>query len=178
MKLTRTLVAMATLGVIGTACSQTPIPFPFAPIIGETFNPIPVGAYTNFVGFSGAGMFQAIGTGGLLAVNNNPALLPPIAGNDMFGRGVNVRIRYASVWRQWGGHFRVPNAGIAVNTMFVRFFRFGAPVGVTVSAPVNNLAWQWRGWNLTALGGYDEVRIFGNVPASPGYVGMENLRSR
>lgn len=177
MKLSRTLVALSTLFVIGAAKAQTPIPV-FLPTIGESFNFIPVGAYPNFVGFAGQGGFNRIGTGGLLVVNNNPALLLPISGNDMFGRGVNVQIRYKKVWKQWGGHFRVPNAGIAVTAMGVRFFKAGLPVGVGVFAPINNAAWLWRGWDLSGVGGYDEVRIYGNVAASPGYVGMENLRSR
>ncbi len=177
MKLTRTLVATATLFAIGAANAQVFIPAPFLPTIGESFNFIPLGSYPNFIGFAGQGAFNRIGTGGLLLVNNGP-MLPPIGGNDMFGRGVNVQIRYRRVWKQWGGHFRVPNAGIAVTAMGVRFFRAGLPVGVGVNAPINNVIWQWRGWDLGALGGYDEVRIYGNVPASPGYVGMENLRSR
>lgn len=176
MKVTKTLVALSTLFVIGIANAQTFIPAPFVPTIGETFNAIPVGAYTNFVGFGGVGLFSRIGTGGMLAVNNNPAILPPISGNDMFGRGVNVRIQLKQVRKRWGGHFRVANAGIAVTAMSVRFFKAGLPVGVAVSAPINNAAWQWRGWDLSAVGGYDEVRVYGNVPAAPGYVGMENIR--
>lgn len=177
MKLNRTLVATATLFVVSAAAkAQTPILAPFAPTIGETFNTIALGSYVGFVGFSGQGAFSRIGTGGLLMVQNTP-MLTPISGNDMFGRGVNVRIRYQSVWKQWGGHFRVPNAGIAVTAMGVRFFRAGLPVGVGVFAPINNGAWLWRGWDLSAVGGYDEVRIYGNG-SLPGYVGMENIRVR
>ncbi len=176
MKTTRTLVALSTLLAIGAANAQTPIPVPFAPTIGETFNAIPLGPHVSFIGFAGQGQFSRIGLGGFLRVNNLP-LLAPISGRDMFGQNVNVRIRYQHPWKQWGGHFRVPNLGVGVTAMGVRFFRAGLPVGVGVFAPINNAAWQWRGWDLGALGGYDEVRIYGNA-AVPGFVGMENIRVR
>jgi hypothetical protein len=171
-------VALTALTVIaaGFASAQTPILAPFAPTIGETFNSIPLGSSPSFVGYSGAGALSRLSLTGLLLVTN--VIVPPISGNAMFGRGTNVRIRYQQVWKQWGGHFRVPNAGIAVTAMGVRFYRAGVPIGVSVFAPINNTSWQWRGWDLGSLGGYDEVRIYGNVAASPGYVGMENLRSR
>jgi len=178
MKQTRTLVALAALGIIGAAQSQVFIPLPFPPTISESFNAIPLGSVPNFIGYGGMGQFSRIGVGGLLHVTNNPLLLPPIAGNAMFGRGVDVRIRYTQVWKQWGGWFRVPNAGVPVTQMKVQFFRFGVPVGVAVVAPINNAAWQWRGWDCGPIGGYDAVEIYGNAVTIPGYVGMEDLRSR
>ncbi len=176
MKLNRMLVAVASLAVVGVAQAQVAIA-PFAPAITENFNAIPLGSVPNFIGYGGLGQFSRIGVGGLLHVDNNPLLLPPISGNAMFGRGVDVQIRYANVWRLWGGWFRVPNAGIAVTTMTVQFWRMGVPVGVLVMAPVNNAAWQWHGWDTSAIGGYDMVRIFGNG-SLPGYVGMDDMRSR
>lgn len=176
MKQLRTFVALATLSIVGASQAQAPIA-PFLPAITENFNLIAPGSYANFIGYGGQGGFNRIGVGGLLVVTNAPALLPPISGNAMFGRGVSVQIRYQQVWRLWGGWFRVPNAGIAVNTMTVQFWRTGVMVGVAVMAPVNNFAWQWRGWDTSAIGGYDEVRIFGNG-SLPGYVGMDDMRTR
>lgn len=176
MKQIRTLVAIAGLSIIGAAQSQVAIP-PFAPTISENFNAIPLGSVPSFIAYGGMGQFSRIGLGGLLHVDNNPVLLPPISGNAMFGRGVDVRIRYANAWKYWGGWFRVANAGIVVNTMTVQFWRLGVPVGVAVMAPVNNVAWNWRGWDVGVVGGYDEVRIFGNG-SLPGYVGMDEMRSR
>ncbi len=178
MKNIRTTLIAFSVVATGVASAQTPIFAPFAPTIGESFNTIPITSYVSFVGYSGGGLLSRLNLTGLMMVTNNPALLPPISGNAMFGRGTNVRIRYQQVWKQWGGHFRVPFAGIAVTGMGVRFFKAGVPVGVAVFAPINNATWNWRGWDLGSVGGYDEVRIYGNVLASPGYVGMENLRSR
>ena len=132
------------------------------------------GSYTNFVGFGGqAGFTRVVPANGLI-VNNNPATLPPISmPNDMFGRGADVRIRFQSPHKWFGGMFRVPNAGIAVNMATFRFFQGAVLVGVAVG-PVNNAAWTWHGYDLSSLGGYDRVEILGNG-GLPGYVGMDNL---
>lgn len=133
------------------------------------------GPYLGFAGFGGTAGISRIGVAGALIVNNNPAILPPFSRpNDMFGRGCNVRIRFQNVRSRFGGRFRVPWAGVAVNAMRVFFYRNGVLIGVPVVAGVNNLGWQWRGWSLAALGGFDEVRIFGNGRL-PGYVGMDHL---
>lgn len=178
MRHTKTFVTLAALTLIGAAKAQVFIAAPFPPTIAESFNAIAAGSYANFIGYAGAGQFSRIGVGGLLLVNNNPVLLPPIAGNDMFGRGVDVRIRYAQLWKRWGGWFRVPNAGVPVTQMKVQFYRLGVPIGVAVVAPINGAGWQWRGWDCGPIGGYDAVEVYGNGPGIAGYVGMEDLRSQ
>ncbi len=67
------------------------------------------------------------------------------------------------------------NAGFVVPSVTFQFYRFGSPVGVAVTTPINNTSWTWSGWNLSQVGGFDEVRIYGNGPM-PGYVAMDNLR--
>lgn len=174
MKLRNSLVVLAAIGTVAAAHAQSPIT-PFLASSGETFNMVTPGSYMNFPGFSGQGTFNRIGTGGLLLVTNNPALLPPVSGNAMFGRGVDVQIRFQGVRKRFGGLFRVATSGVPVTMMTVQFYNAGSPVGIPVTAAVNTTSWQWRGWDVGSLGGYDEVRIFGNG-SLPGYVGMENLR--
>jgi hypothetical protein len=174
MKLRNTLVVLAAIGTVAAAHAQVSV-LPFLASSGETFNAVPAGSYMNFPGFLGQGTFNRIGTGGLLLVTNNPALLPPVSGNAMFGRGVDVQIRFQGLRKRFGGLFRVATSGVPVTMMTVQFYNAGSPIGVPVTAPVNSTSWLWRGWDVGSLGGYDEVRIFGNG-SLPGYVGMENLR--
>lgn len=175
MKLRITLL-VAAAALAGAARAQVPIG-PFPGTINENFNAMVPGSYVGFAGFGGVAGFNRLNVGGLLVVNNNAGLLPMIdPPNNMFGRGTDVQIRFQSVWRLFGGGFRVPNAGIAVTMATFQFYRFGFPVGVPVSAPVNMAGWVWIGYDTSGIGGYDEVRIFGNG-ALPGYVGMDLLRS-
>jgi hypothetical protein len=172
-KVTKTIVSLAAFGTVCMASAQLPIG-PFPPALGESFDTYAPGAYAGMMSFGGPAIISRIGTGGLLMVNANPAVLPPIsAPNDLFGRGVDVRIRFKGVWQRFGGYFRVPNLGNPVNLMRVDFLFNGALVGSAI-APVNNLGWQWRGYDLL-MPSFNEVRIFGNG-LNPGYVGMENLR--
>ncbi|MBX3119254.1 MAG: hypothetical protein KF784_09325 [Fimbriimonadaceae bacterium] len=168
------LVAMAAFAV--SVRAQVAIG-PFAGAINENFNAMVPGSYVGFAGYAGAGGFNRLNVGGLLVVNNNPGLLPMVdAPNNMFGRGTDVQIRFQQVWKRFGGVFRVPNAGIVVTTATFQFYRFGLPVGVPVAAPVNMAGWVWIGYDCGPIGGYDEVRIYGNGTL-PGYVGMDLLRS-
>jgi hypothetical protein len=174
MKLRNTLVVLAAFGAVAAANAQVSI-LPFLATSTENFNSTALGSYMGFPGFAGQGGFARIGTQGLLHVTNNPALLPPVSGNAMYGRGVDVQIRFQGVRKRFGGVFRVANSGIPVTMMTVQFYNGGFPVGVPVTATINNTSWQWRGWDVSGVGGYNEVRIFGNG-SLPGYVGMENLR--
>ncbi len=175
MKIRHLLAGSAALFVVASASAQVAIG-PFLPAAMEKFEPIAPGAYVGFAGFAGLAGFSRIGGAGLLIVNNNPAVLtgasPP---HTMFGRGANVRVRMQSVRKKFGGVFRVPNAGVAVTTMFVRFRRAGVFISPWIAAPVNAAVWQWRGWDVGPIGGYDEVYIYGNG-STPGYVGMDNMR--
>lgn len=173
MRVHKILLGCAALAAVSVANAQIPVGAFAGPL--ENFDAMVPGSYTGFSAWAGLAGISRIGTGGALIVNNNPGLLPPFSvKNDMFGRGVNVRIRYQSVHKRWGGRFRVPWAGIAVNWMRVFFYKGGVLVGAPVGAAVNNAAWLWRGWDLGPLGGYDEVRIYGNG-SLPGYVGMDHL---
>jgi hypothetical protein len=172
MHLRNTLVVLGAIALSAGAHAQTPIG-PFIGLPTENFNTIPMNVYPSFVGFSGNGLFTSLNTGGAMFVQNT-TLLPPITGNSMFGRGTDVRIQFSTIQNRFGGFWRVAGSGIVVTGMTVRFLRLGSPVGFA-TAPINMASWQWRGWNLTSLGGYDEVQIFGNG-AQPCYVGMENLR--
>lgn len=168
------MAAAAVFATVSCASAQIPTPV-FAGPPGENFDAIVPGAYVGFAGFAGLAGFARIGAAGAMLVNNNPGILPPFSRpNDMFGRGCDVRIRFQNVYKKFGGRFRVPWAGVAVNWMRVFFYKGGVLVGVPVGAPINNAAWQWRGWDLANLGGFDEVRIFGNGRL-PGYVGMDHL---
>lgn len=174
MNLRRDLSIVVLAATIASVHAQA-FTGPFPPMATENFDTMIPNSYVGFPGFAGTAGLSRIGTGGLLMVNNSAAILPPLTGaNDMFGRGVNVRIRFQSVRKRFGGFFRVPNAGIAVTMMGVRFFKAGVPVGVPVMATINNTTWQWRGWDVGYLGGYDEVRIYGNG-SLPGYVGMDRM---
>lgn len=174
MNIRQSVAALAVLASFGTASAQVPTPV-FAGPPGENFDAILPGAYVGFAGFAGLAGFARIGVAGALIVNNSAALLPPFSRpQDMFGRGCDVRIRFQNTHKKFGGRFRVPWAGVPVTWMRVFFYKGGVLVGVPVGAPINNAAWQWRGWDLTNLGGFNEVRIFGNGRL-PGYVGMDNL---
>lgn len=169
----RKLISLAVcLAGVVSAKAQTPIP-PFAGSHQENFDTIAPGFYGGIPVFAGFGLATKLGGPGQLNVYNGislPALTGP---NAMFGQNTNVRITLAQWKNQFGGYFRVP-AGAATTLMQVRFYRTGVMIGVPVTAAVNAGAWQWRGWDVAALGSYDEVRIFGNVGL--GWVGMDSLR--
>jgi hypothetical protein len=174
MNIRRTVAGLGLFAIAAAASAQVPIPAFVGPH-NENFDAMAVGSYAGFSGFGGLAGIGRIGTGGALIVNSSTAILPPFSRkNDMFGRGVDVRIRFQSVHKRFGGRFRVPWAGVPVTWMRVFFYKGGLLVGAPVGAPVNNAAWQWRGWDLGPLGGFDEVRIFGNGTL-PGYVGMDSL---
>lgn len=174
----KAVAAASLFGAIGLAQAQIFIAVPFPPSApipnnAETFDAIAPGSYMSFPAMGGAAGVARIGTGGLLMIDN--AILPGLSlPNSCWGRGVDVQWRFQSLKRFFGGFFRVPNAGVAVNAMIVRFWNGAAPVGAAVM-PVNNAAWQWRGWYVPAR--FDRVEIFGNG-GTPGYVGMDNVRVR
>lgn len=175
MKIRHMMAVTASLFVVASASAQIPIG-PFTPAAMEKFEGLAPTSYIGFSGFAGLAGFGRIGGPGLLVVNNAAAILPAASPpHTMFGRGANVKIRMQSVRKKFGGVFRVPAAGVAVTTMYVRFRRAGAFVSPWLSAPISGAAWAWRGWDVGVVGGYDEVYIYGNG-ATPGYVGMDNLR--
>lgn len=172
MRNIKNLLILATLGsAVGANAVLVPIA-PFGTPKTEHFN-LAAGAYAGFPGFAGFGGFSRVPAANALVVTGAPILPPLSAPNAMFGRGTNVMIRFQAPQTRFGGHFRVPNAGIAVNqAKFIFRNAGGAIVGIAV-APVNNLAWQWRGWGSTIP--FQSVEIDGNGPI-PGYVGMDYLR--
>lgn len=168
-------ISLGLLALVASLHVRAAVPIGvFASPTQERFDALAATTYASFTGFSGMAGFSRIGTGGLLLVNNAPAILPPLSlANDMFGRGVNVNIRFQKQYKQFGGYFRVPNAGVVVSVARFDFYRGGLFVA-TVTRAVNNLSWQWAGWDLGPDGGFDRVEIRGNG-ALPGYVGMDNL---
>lgn len=166
------LASVASVGYVAQA--QVPIG-PFVSPTQELFDTLAPTSYVSFPAFAGAGAFSRIGVGGLLVVTNNAALLPSItAPNAMFGRGVDVNVRFATRYKRFGGWYRVPNAGVPVTTVKFVFYQGAVPIGVSVGGPVNMFGYTWYGYDLGPLGGYDRVEIYGNGPL-PGYVGMDNV---
>jgi hypothetical protein len=175
-----TLIIACVLGATMTAYAQVAVP-PFTSSIQEKFDALPAGSHTSFVGFSGlAATFANLGTGGAMIINNSGTILPPVSPkHDLFGRGVDVRIDFhQKVAKQFGGMFRVAKAGVNPTQAKLQFFRAGMPVGVAVVVPVNPAAWKWHGYDLSKVGGYDEVHITSLGGTLPGYVGMDNLVRR
>lgn len=173
MKLVKNACLITTLVTAASAVAQVPIA-PFAPMPGETFDTKLPGTYASFPGFAAVGFFSTTGGTGGLQINNSVAILPFLSfANDMYGRGANVRIRFNGLRHRFGGYFRVPMTSVVVTSAKYEFYRTGVFIGSIVGA-VNNVAWLWHGYNLAALGGYDEVRISGNG-SIPGYVGMDSL---
>jgi hypothetical protein len=175
-----TLIIACVLGATMTAYAQVAVP-PFTSLSSqEKFDALPAGSHTSFVGFSGAAAFANLGTGGAMIINNSVAILPPVSPkHDLFGRGVDVRIDFhQKVRKQFGGMFRVAKAGVNPTQAKFQFFRGGMPVGVAVVVPVNSAAWKWHGYDLSKVGGYDEVHITSIGGTLPGYVGMDNLVRR
>lgn len=175
MKMRIALLALTCM--IGAAANAQVSSAPFPPILTENFNTTAPGPYISFPGFGGNAVFQRIGNGQLV-VNNNPTVLPIFnPPHNMYGYDANVRIKFNAIWRRFGGGFRMANMGVLVTTATFRFFKAGLPVGVAVSAPISSTGWTWIGWNCNPIGGFDEVRIFGNGPIA-GLVGMDTLRVR
>ncbi len=174
-----TLIIAYVLGATMTAYAQVAVS-PFTSPIREKFDALPVGSHPSFAGFSGAATFANLGAGGAMIINNNVAILPPVSPkNDLFGRGVDVRIDFhQKVMKRFGGMFRVAKAGVNPTKAKLQFFRGGMPVGVAVVVPVNPAAWKWHGYDLSKVGGYDEVHITSLGGTLPGYVGMDNLVRR
>jgi len=174
-----TLIIVCALGAAVTVHAQVSIP-PFVSSSQERFDTIPVGSHTSFVGFSGAAVFTNLGAGGAMIINNSIAILPPVSPkNDLFGRGVDVRIDFhQKVMKQFGGRFRVAKAGVNPTQAKFLFFRGGVQAGVAVVVPVNPAAWKWYGYDLSKVGGYDEVHIMSLGGTLPDYVGMDNLVRR
>ena len=112
---------------VGSVQAQIPIG-PFAPMEIEDFDALAPGFYENFVGFNGHAEFSRTTNANRLWVLNDPALLPAISNpNSMFGRGTDVRIDFKSVLNQFGGFFRVPNAGVPVNQVQFIFYKSCSP---------------------------------------------------
>lgn len=171
-------LGLSTLGLALAAAGNSQIAIgPFVGADQESFDLLVPGSYGAFVGFAGAGTFVKFGGAlGALVVNNAAATLNPRSvANDMYGLNANVKITFSQVRHRFGGYFRTPALAGVPTQMFVAFYRAGVLVGVKVGAPVDGLAWRWRGWDVTGLGGYDEVRITGNA-AAPGKVGMDDLQ--
>ncbi|MFM7100181.1 MAG: hypothetical protein ACKO3N_03320, partial [Verrucomicrobiota bacterium] len=89
-------VSLSLLALVASLHVRAQVPIGVFPSpTQERFDALAPGSYASFTGFSGLAGFGRIGTGGLLLVNNSPAILPAISpSNDMFGRGVNVTIRF------------------------------------------------------------------------------------
>lgn len=173
MKAQNMAAVMAAAAAVSVANSQAPVGAFAGPT--ESFESMAASAYLSFPGWAGGAIFSRIGVIGGLVVNATPAILPPFSGKqEMFGKGADVRIKFAGVHKKFGGRFRTPWAGVPVTWMRVFFYKAGVLVGVPVGASVNTLGWLWHGWDLGSLGGYDEVRIFGNG-TKPGFVGMDCL---
>ncbi len=174
--LNRKLAVLVALSAVVMAKAQTPIPS-FVSATKENFDAMAPGSKTSFPGFSGGAVFSRIGSGGAMIINNNTSILPFVSPkNDLFGRGVDVRITFnKKIMARFGGMFRAAKAGVNPTKVRMRFFRGGVAVGVAVLAPISNAAWKWVGYDLSKFNGYDEVRIFGVGGTLPGYVGMDNL---
>lgn len=173
MRNLRNLLVIVGLGTT-VAAQAALIPIgPFASPKIENFDALAPGSYAGFPAMAGfAGISRTPASNALLV--GGGAVLPPLsAPNAMFGRGTDVFIRFQADRKQFGGYFRVPNAGINV-THATYIFRNAAMavVGVVV-APVNPFGWQWRGWRSTIP--FRSVEIRGNG-ALPGYVGMDAIR--
>ncbi len=169
-------IGLSVIGLALAAASHSQVAIgPFVGADQESFDTMVPGGYGAFIGFAGAGTFVKLGAGAMVVNNVAATLNPRSVANDMYGSNANVRITFSQVRVRFGGYFRTPALAGAPTQMRVRFYRGGVAVGVMVSAPVDGLVWRWRGWDVTGLGGYDEVRIWGNA-AAPGKVGMDDLQ--
>lgn len=173
MRNLKSMLVLTALGAVMSANAALAPIGPFATPNMESFDALAPGAYAGFPGMAGFAGFSRVPVANALHVGGGAVLPPLTAPNAMFGRGTNVLIRLQADRKKFGGYFRVPNAGIAVTHARFIFRNAGGGIVGIVIAPVNNLAWQWRGWSSTIP--FRSIEIQGNG-ALPGYVGMDLVR--
>lgn len=169
----RKLLVLALIGA--SAASQAFVaPFPFfptSPALIERFDTTAAGAYPLFPVFSGLGICQRIGTGGLLNVGPpSPFVTTP---NGVFGRGVDIQVRINAQMNLFGGFFKQGLFGIVPPTTATFNFYTASNVligGMTVPLTAS---WQWLGF--VVIPKWSRVDIIGNGPL-PGYIVMDSIR--
>lgn len=170
------------------ARAQAPIGA-FTPLLSENFDPHGAGISPGFKGFPATpgGPFFAqilpLQHTQNLVINNRQNVLPPIGTHNLYGDGNDVQILFTldeGMLTKFGGQFSRTNIAVNATTAVFQFFAHGAPVGnpMTVTLPPTGgpgmAFYVFVGFDLSAVGGYDEVRIIGNG-FFPGYIGMDDL---
>lgn len=163
-------VVTGTLGVLAiqSALGQVPVgPTGIAWTATESFEALSSSSeYLHFGGFGGTATFQRYGGGWMRATSSAYS-----GSQGMFLDQTDLTIGFASPKRTFGGYFLSVDS--ATTGMYVSFYRGSRLVGVTVLTSLSTSRWSWRGWDLTALGGFDRVRIVGNG----GFAGMINVEA-
>lgn len=189
MKLHSALLLAFAIVCGAQAHAQTPIG-PFPSFLSESFDAKTPGISPGFTGFKAGigGIDQAQilplqGTQNLVINNRNnvlPAHSPLI---NLYGNGNDVQILfnvYEGNHTKFGGQFSRTNIAVGVTTATFQFFSVGVQVGSTMTVALpptggpGTSNYVFAGFDLTALGGFDEVRIRGNGSVQ-GYVGMDSM---
>lgn len=188
-------IQAAALLAIGILCganaqAQTPIGHAFPAIFTEDFDLKTAGIGPGFTGFKASpsggdvATITALQQTQNLAINNRQNVLPPIGVNNLYGIGNDVRIQFGEgiALTRFGGQLSRTNIAVGVSTVTMQFLANGVQVGntMTVALPPTGgpgtSAYVWIGFDTSAIGAFNEVRILGNG-TSPGYVGMDSLRA-
>jgi hypothetical protein len=170
--MTKTLrAALATLAAVGactSAFAQTPVNA-FAHYVTTFDSPF----YTeNFSGTTFEGTRWEVQG---LRLHEEDVDITPHTGRRC-GISSNItRIEFSRLQRRFGGWFRAERLEY-VPYMYMRFYRNGVQVGSTQMAMLAGSTWLWRGYDCNAIGGFDEVRMFGHTADGSG-LGIDTISS-